>query len=162
MESSTTPDGWQRGVDAEADLALLSRARSSVVVDQTLDFGPWWYAPLLATLIGAATLMGESAAGRWNFAFAGAALLCGALVAGHDYGRRAVHARPSMRTAVVVAPIVIGIFGLLVGWGTALSTMGYDRFVPRWGLLFWAGTTCLLLLVRHLLHSVRRRRLPAA
>ena len=45
-------------VDPAADLALLGRARRSVDVDQALDFGPAWYAPLLALMVAGLSLAG--------------------------------------------------------------------------------------------------------
>lgn len=43
-------------IDPLAQLSLLDRSRRAVEYEAFLNFGPWWYAPLFATMIGASTL----------------------------------------------------------------------------------------------------------
>ena len=88
--SSTSPI-----VDPAADLELLDRAKSTVPIDEFLDFGPWWYAPLLATLIGGLSLFGADVDSGWNLAAGVVAVAAGGVVAIHDFKRRAVRSRPS-------------------------------------------------------------------
>lgn len=144
--------------DAAADLDLLSRAKASVHTDLILDFGPWWYAPLLATTVGGLTLFGQAMNTASSLVFGAVALLAGGFMSVHDFRRRPVKSRPSMRGAgflvamVIVSWIVVGL------WGTAVSSLGYERFMPGYALLGWALTTAFFLVVRSGLYAIRRRR----
>jgi len=144
-------------VDPAADLALLGRARRSVDVDQALDFGPAWYAPLLALMVAGLSLAGpgEGAVqvGGWVVGVSAAVL-----VAGHDQRRRRIRGRRSIRSAAFVLGQVICCWAIIAAWGTAISSMGVDDFVPWPALGAWAATTVVFLAIRALLVRVRRRR----
>lgn len=146
--------------DPAADLALLKRSKASVGIDQILDFGPWWYAPLFATGIGGMTLFNQPSAGDWSFAYAAVGLLSLLALGTHDFRRRKVRQRTSWRTFTLSIPIVLGAIVLIALWGTAVSTMGYERFVPGPALGAWVLTTGFLLAVRAALHRLRARRGP--
>ena len=144
--------------DPAADLELLDRAQASVELDQVLDFGPWWYAPVLAAFVAATALFVQdtsSTASRivWAVAFG-----AGAYVAWHDYRRRGVRSRPSTRAFAMRAPIALAAFALLMLWELTISTVGYGRFVPGYAVLGWLLTTVLLLGLRSGLHALRNRR----
>lgn len=55
-------------------------------------------------------------------------------------------------------PFVLGAFVLIGLWGTAVSAIGYDDFVPGWALVGWLLTTVLLLGVRSVMKALRERR----
>lgn len=164
MESTSTPQPSQppppRRVDAAADLKLLSRAKSEVEIDQFLDFGPWWYAPGLATVIAGGTLFAESLNNNWNVVMGLAALGAGTAVIIHDYRRRGVRVQRSSRSFKLSAVVVVLMY-LIVGlWGTAISSVGYERFVPGYAVLGWVITSLFFLGIRQVLMEVRRRRAP--
>lgn len=145
-------------VDPASDLALLKRAKSSVALDQVLDFGPWWYAPLLATLIGGLTIFGNDVSEGTNRIAGVVAVIAGALVAWHDYRRRPVRPKPSRRSAPLVAVVVVGLFVVMSLWGTAVSSTGFDRLFPGYAAVGWLLTTAVLLGVRSVLHVARKKR----
>ena len=145
-------------VDPAADLELLNRARLLVDDDQFLDFGPAWYAPALATVVAGLSLFGRAFDDYWNIAAGLAALGAGAAVSLHDYRRRAVRQRASKRGAVFVGLIVLTCWAIAAAWGTATSTIGYDRFVPGFAVLGWLLTTALLLVIRAGLSNIRTRK----
>lgn len=149
---STNPEENQ--IDPEADLALLERARASLEVDLALDFGPWWYAPLAAAAVGTATLATQAGS---RLALVVVVVVCLALAV-HDRQRRPVRPRPSARSATLMLPFVLGAFVLIGLWGTAVSAIGYDDFVPGWALVGWLLTTVLLLGVRSVMKALRERR----
>ncbi|NNE94628.1 MAG: hypothetical protein HKN24_01210 [Acidimicrobiales bacterium] len=143
-------------LDPQADLALLERARASVEFDQALDFGPWWYAPLAAAAIAAATLFSQDG----SSGMLGLVMIACLMLAAHDRHRRPVRPRPSARSAMLIVPFGLGTFVLIGLWGTAVSSIGYDDFVPGWALLGWILTTALFLGIRAILSLVRDRRAP--
>ncbi len=146
-------------LDPAADLDLLDRARSVVEVDQVLDFGPWWYAPLLATMIGGLTLFGHDVTGFGTATAAGVvALLAGGILAVHDYRRRSVRLRRSARGAGFLGLFVLVAWLIIGAWGTAVSSLGYERFVPGYAVLAWMLTTAALLGIRAGLQVIRSRR----
>lgn len=162
MESKHTGPGHRdesRVADPTSDLALLERAKSSIEEDQILDFGPWWYAPLIATLIAGVTLWGQETDGGWNLVAGVVGLLSGGAVAIHDHRRRMVRPRKTVRGAALLAPVVVLTFATMAAWGTAVSTLGYDRFVPGYAVLGWVLTSLVLLGARTLLLTIRRRRI---
>lgn len=161
MEISSTPGHHPSAadpIDPAADLDLLDRAQSVVDVDQILDFGPWWYAPLLAALIGGLTLFGQDVGGIANVAAGVVGVAAGIIVAIHDHRRRAVRLRGSARSAGLLAVIVVLFLVLIGSWGTAVSSLGYERFVPGYAVLAWLLTSMTLLGVRAGFHALRRRR----
>lgn len=132
-----------------------------VDLDAALDFGPWWYAPLLATSIGGLTIFGRDVVDVTNIAIGGLALVALAVVAVHDHRRRKVRLPMGQglgRSAVLHGLIVIVVLVLTGAWGTAISSVGYDRFVPFYAALGWALTTAVLLGIRVLFTVLRRRR----
>lgn len=147
-------------VDAAADLELLDRAKSRVDIDQFLDFGPWWYAPLLATVLGGFSLFGQDFSNLWNILFAVAGLAAGCAVSIHDFRRRAVRLRPTRRSAAFVVFIVVISWMMVAAWGTAISSLGYERFVPGYAALAWGLTSAAFLGIRAALMAIRRQRAP--
>ena len=145
-----------RPADPAEDLELLERARSLVDVDQLLDFGPWWYAPLLATMIGGLTLFGHDIDDLGNVAAGVAAVAAAAVVAIHDYRRRKVRLRRSARGLAFLGLITALCWLLIAAWGTALSSLGYDRFVPGYAFLAWTLTSIALLVIRNGSQMIRR------
>lgn len=147
-----------RKVDPAADLAVLRRAKESVDIGQVLDFGPAWYAPMVATMLAAITLFGQEFVGDWSFVYAAVGIGTGAIVSVHDFRRRKVRQRPSVRSAAATIPIVLGSFVVLAAWGTAVSSIGYERFMPGYAVVGWLVTTGLLLAVRSVLNGLSSRR----
>lgn len=161
METTPTPEGRpsaSRPIDPAADLDLLDRARSVVDLDQMLDFGPWWYAPLLATMIGGLTLFGQDVSGVTNVAAGVVALLAAIIVAAHDHRRRPVRLRGSARGVGFLGLIIVLCWVIIAAWGTAISSLGYERFVPGYAALAWILTSMALLGIRLGFRAVRRRR----
>lgn len=164
MESTSKADSGTsspRSVDPAADLALLGRAKSVAHLDQFLDFGPWWYAPMLATTIGGLMLFGQAVGNLfWNGAIGLVAVMAGALVTVHDYRRRAVRSGPSTRGAGFLGLIVVLCWLIIAAWGTVISSLGYERFFPGYAVGGWALTTLVFLGVRAILLAIRSRRAP--
>lgn len=130
-------------------------------VDVFLDFGPWWYAPGLATMIGGLTIYSQDVSSAANIATAVVAGVISVVLAAHDYRRRSIRVgvgRPSGRSAILVGVILLVCWILLAAWGTAISSLGYERFIPGYAALAWVLTTGFLLGVRALLSVLRRRR----
>lgn len=144
--------------EASADLATLDRAKTSVDIDQVLDFGPTWYAPFFATMIAAVTLFSQPGAGDWSFVYATVGIVTGTTISVHDFRRRKVRQRPSVRSFVTTVPLILGSFVVLAAWGTAVSSIGYERLVPGYAIAGWLVTTSLLLAMRAALNAVRVRR----
>lgn len=164
MESTSEPDSDSspsQPIDAAADLELLDRAKSVVHVDQFLDFGPWWYAPLLATTVGGVVLFGQAFTNFfWNGVVGVVAVAAGCVVSVHDYRRRTVRSRRSTRGVAFVGLIVLLCWLIIAAWGTAISSLGYERFVPGYAAVGWVLTSLVLLGVRVVLLAIRRQRTP--
>jgi hypothetical protein len=129
--------------------------------DQLLDFGPWWYAPLIATMLGGATLFTQNPGNLFWHGIAGiVAAVAGVITSAHDSRRRATRTGPSTQGMFYLGLIVVMCWVFLAAWGTAVSTLGEARFVPGYAALAWAVTTLALLGVRSVLSNVRRRRAP--
>lgn len=147
-------------VNPAADLDLLERARSTVPIDEFLDFGPWWYAPLLATLIGGLSLFGADVDNGWSIAAGVVAVAAGGVVAVHDHRRRTVRSRPSKRGVGFLALTLLIMWVIIAAWGTAQSSLGIERFVPVYAALAWVLTSLVLLAIQQALLAIRRRRAP--
>lgn len=147
--------------DPKADLELLERSKSSVAVNDVLDFGPWWYAPLLATCVGGLTLFGAAFGAPANIAFGIAGFGAGGIMAVHDYRRRTVRPKFSRHAFGLLAGIFAIAWVTLGLWGTALSSIGYDDFVPFPAVAAWTLTTVMFLAVRQLCQSILQRRTAA-
>jgi len=158
--ASTPSDDRTRTVDPAADLELLARARSEADIDQFLDFGPWWYAPLLATMIGGLTLFGRGFDTVGSLLILAVALTAGGIVGAHDRRRRAVRLRPTRRGLGFLLIMIAFLWALMAAWGTAASSIDWDTSVPGYAAIGWALTTLTLLAVRTLLDVVRQRRMP--
>lgn len=162
MES--TPSGSDRGaasaIDAAADLDLLNRSKAVIDLDQFLDFGPWWYAPFLATMIGGLTRFGQAFSGVGNIFALVIAAAAGGAVSLHDYRRRPVRARRTLRSFGYLLAIVVISWIIIGAWGTAASSMGYESFFPGWAAVAWLLTTAVLLATRSLLLVLRKRQAP--
>jgi hypothetical protein len=143
--------------DPQSDLELLNRARSAVDVDHVLDFGPWWYAPLLTNCLAGATLFGRLGT-TTSFILGGIGLLSGLVVAGHDFGRRTIRPKFSFRSTAMLAIIVLIVFVILGLWGTAVSSIGAERFLPWYAIAGWLLTAALFLGIRAVSHWLRSRR----
>jgi len=154
METTPQPSD---GFDPQADLDLLDRAKASVGINNTLDFGPWWYAPLLATCVAGCSLFGR--AGALTSALWGVLGLTAAVaMAAHDYRRRTVKPKFSLQSAGLLFGIVIISWAVVAAWGTAVSSTGYERFVPGFAILGWLLTTAVFLLIRQASYAVLARR----
>ena len=140
---------------------LLDRAKSVVELDSFLDFGPWWYAPLLATTIGSLSLWSHDLWSLAGLTLGATTITTAVVVSVHDYRRRLVQANTkSARGAIYLAAIVILVWVIIALWGTAISAIGYDRFVPTFAAVGWVLTCLALLGLRAALISIRQRRLP--
>ena len=144
--------------DPKSDLELLNRARSAVDVDHVLDFGPWWYAPLLTNCLAGATLFGRELGTTTSFILGGIGLLSGLIVAGHDFGRRTIRPKFSLRSTAMLAIVVLIMFVIIGLWGTAVSSVGVEHFLPWYAIGGWLLTTALFLGIRALSHWLRSRR----
>lgn len=144
--------------DPEADLELLERSRSSVAINDVLDFGPWWYAPLLATCVGGLTLFGQEFGAAINIFYGVAGFGAGTIMAVHDYRRRTVRPKFSGKAFGLLAAIFAVTWVTIGLWGSALSSIGYDDFVPLPALAAWALTTAGFLAIRHVCNSVIKPR----
>lgn len=145
-------------VDAEADLALLDRAKRSVAVDQFMDFGPWWYGPLFATMFAGLTLFQAAVGFAQSLMFGAAGLGSATFIAFHDYRRRGVRwpvTHRSIGSLVGVALGVVVTFVVIGLWGTAVSTIGYADFVPWYLMAGWLLTTAFYLGARAFLGRLR-------
>lgn len=151
-----------RSIDPAADLDLLERSRSVIAVDQWLDLGPWWYAPLLATVTAGLTLYYQETNATENRVLGFLALVAGAIIAVHDYRRRSVRLRATPRRAAIelatIVLISVPCLLLVAAWGTAVSSLGYERFVPGYAILAWTLTSVGLLGIRAGVHAIRRQR----
>lgn len=148
METTNADDGdrsLRSDIDPAADLALLHQTQSRVVTQYHLDAGPWWYAPLVATCIAGVSLFGQEFSSSWHQLAGVVGLAAGAMVGWHDHWRRRLRIRPSTRSALIVMPLVLGTFVMMALWGTAISTLGVDRFVPGYAVIAWFLTTAVLL-----------------
>lgn len=144
--------------DPKADLELLNRAKSSVDIDHVLDFGPWWYAPLIASCLAGATLFGQDFTTSTSFVLGGIGVLSGLVVMSHDFGRRTVRPKFSVRSSAMLAAIVLVVFVILGLWGTAVSSIGADRFLPWYAIGGWLLTAALFLAIRTASYWFRNRR----
>ena len=156
MESK--PGGAIPPTDPAADLELLNRSKSIAELDQMLDSGPWWYAPMFATVFGGWTLAAQGLSNSLNVAGLLAGIVAVAVVSVHDYRRRRIWTDPSARSLLLVVPVVLVIWFLSAAWGSAVSTLGYEEFVPGYAVLAWLLTTVFLLGVRFVSLSALRRR----
>lgn len=161
METSSGDLSQSTSAQAAADLRLLERAKSAVQFDEVLDLGPRWYAPMLATMVGGLSLFGQGfSSSFWNAIVGISAVAAGGVMSVHDYRRRTVRSRPSIRGAVAVAVIVLICWAVVAAWGTAISSIGFERFVPTFAIVGWVLTTVFFLAVRAGLNAVRARRAP--
>ena len=144
-------------VDPAADLAMLDRAKSSVDLNPILDFGPWWYAPLFATMLAGLTLFSQPEAGDWSFAYAFVGIATAIALPVHDFRRRKVRSRRSGHSFMIGFPIAMGAFAVVATWGAAVSAIGYERFVPGYAIIGWLITTGLMLVLRALLYATLLR-----
>lgn len=134
--------------DPRSDLDLLQRARSSVDMSHILDFGPWWYAPMLATCIAGLTLFSQTSSFLSAVVIGLLGFGSGAFGAIHDFRRRTVRPKKSIRSTGFMAIIVLTSLFVISLWGTAISSLGYERFFPGYALLGWMLTTAMFLLIR--------------
>ncbi len=147
-------------VDPAADLRLLDRAQAATGLDQALDVGPWWYTPLYAAGIGGITLFAQDMTGVWSVVAGLVGIVALGIVMIHYQRHRTLRARQSARTFLPTLVIVVVVWAVCALWGTAISVIGYDRFVPGYAALAWLITTGVLLAGRAVLLAVRRRRTP--
>ncbi len=144
-------------VDAANDLAILEQARSSVALNPVLDFGPLWYAPAFA-----ATAMGISLAGRVDGAVTSAVFLAIGVIAAiavsfHGIRNLGVLPRTTAKSVLAFVPMLITMWFVFAAWGTAVSTIGEDDFVPFWAALGWVLTTAFFVVVRQVVTAIRDR-----
>lgn len=148
-------------IDPEEALKLLADSKASVPVNDLLDFGPWWYAPMLATSIGGLTLFGRGWDVTFNVLCGIAGFGCGIYMAVHNYRSRKVRPRPTVRSAGTLM-IVVLISWIVIGlWGTAASTLG-DDFLPWPAVGCWLATVAFFLGVRKMSYALLDRRMAVA
>ena len=133
MESKSSRRG--RPTDPAADLELLNQSKAVVELDHFLDFGPWWYAPMWATAVGGGTLAAQGLGNFLNVAGLLAFVVAATVVSVHDYRRRRVWPDSSARSLLLAIPVLLGIWFLVAAWGTAISTLGYEVFVPGYAAI---------------------------
>lgn len=151
-------DNSNNVVDPGADLAIISRAQRELALEDFLNFGPLWYAPALATLIGGLSMFGRDFNDNWSVLYGAAAVLAGLTMAVHDYRRRRVRPKFSLRSAMFVVVVIVICWVVSGLWGTAISTISYEDFVPTYAIVGWLLTTAFFLLVRASLGLARSRR----
>ena len=155
------PTGEPLGYPAK-DLTLLNQSRQSVIADYQLDFGPWWYVPLLAALFPAACIWL-----RGEFGWVGVVVGIGAVtsfvaVVAHDSRRRRVRARwtpPSQRNRRGVVLMFLMNFVLISGWIRASLWLA-DASAPGFlaGMAIgWGLSVAVLTVVRMLVRRERER-----
>ena len=153
----TTPD-----IDPTADLELLKRASSSVGINHSLDFGPSWYAVALSTCLAALTVFGQDTRSTTGIVAAVIGFGAGGAMVVHDLRRRRVRPKASGAGAAMTLAILVLCWVVVGLWGTAISSIGLDRFLPGYLVLGWGLTTALFLGVRHLSYRrLARRRILA-
>lgn len=145
-------------VDPIADLATISSAKRNVAVDDFLNFGPWWYAPALATLMGGLSLFGQDFTDRWSVVYGAIGVLAGAIMAVHDYRRRRIRPKGSPVAFLLLIAMLVITWIAIGSWGTAISTIGYEDFVPTYAIISWMLTFAFFLVIRSCLHLIRQRR----
>jgi len=155
METTSNAGG---SFDPQADLDLLDRAKSTVHINNTLDFGPWWYAPLLATCVSGLTLFGHAATTLSSILYLVAGSLAGAIMGIHDYRRRTVRPKFSMQGAGLIVGIFIITWAMISLWSVAVYSVGYDRFMPGYAILGWLLTTVAFLVIRQASYALLARR----
>lgn len=148
------------GYDPAEGLALLSQSRKNVVASQQLDFGPWWYVPVLAFVFPAMHTF------IWSGGLLGTVLglfgiggLVGVFV--HDMQRRRVRAKwvsPAKRNRVGNIVGITTNFCLIFGW-IQLSDLARDRPVDNLviAVVGYIATLVVLVTSRHLLLRERRK-----
>ncbi|MEM9654085.1 MAG: hypothetical protein AAGA65_18470, partial [Actinomycetota bacterium] len=141
MESN----GTHTTVDPQADLDLLERARAAVDLDHALDFGPWWYAPLLATCLGAASLANQDFGNGTGLVFIAVGAMTGVVLMAHDFGRRKSCPRFSVRAAAITLVAAAVVLGIMALWGAAVSAVGTDGFLPVYAAVGWVFSTAVFL-----------------
>lgn len=157
-------------VDPLAHLALLKRSRSAAEYEDFLNFGPWWYAPSLATIIGGMTLWlaepVEIGFGLFEsptrIVYLLAALMSTLAVCVHWFRNRELKSKPTKNSFVLGCVAVLVTWVIIAAWGTAVSTIGYEDFVVVWAAVAWAITTTFFLVVRSGLDRIRSNRRVAA
>ena len=150
------PVGGRQPVDPEADLDLLHRAKASVSLEYLCDFGPWWYAPLLASCIATGTLfvqdrIVQDTITSMSWAYGAVGVAAWLAMRRHDASRRKIQPKwsaPTGRSGWLAAGVIVSAWVVVALWGSAVSTLGYDRFVPFYAALGWVLTTALLLGIR--------------
>ena len=165
MTSATPPTsgaGDPLGYDPADGLALLNQSQETVVVLQQLDFGPWWYVPVLSLAYPAifGWISGES--GVLGVVFAVVAVVGGCLVAIHDRRRRGV--RLSWESRVSRSGRAMGIMFATNFVLIAASLQTSYLFDGRDGLsligisvIWWVGSIVVLSIARAALHRERAK-----
>ena len=132
-------------------------------MEQLTDFGPWWYGPLFSTMIAGLTLFQGATGFVQTVLFGLIGFASAAVMAIHDYQRRAVRwpaLHRSVGSAVGVVVAVLWILVVMAVGGTVLSTIGYRDFVPVYLAVGWLLTTALYLALRAVFQRVRAGRMP--
>lgn len=151
------PEETPPDIDPTADLELLKRA-SSVGINHSLDFGPWWMAVALATCIACLTLFGQEMRSTVGIAAAVVGFGVGIATIAYDLRRRRVRPKASAGGAASMAVIVLVTYVVAGLWGSAISRLGVDRFLPGYFLLGWALTAAFFLGVRAVSYAILARR----
>ena len=154
------------GYDPAEGLALLSQSRKNVVVDQQLDFGPWWYVPVLALFYAAVFAWMVSGTGATVLVCTALAVagLCGVIA--HDRRRRGVRpgwpsplGRSGRGTTIFLVMSTVLNGGLIIGSGEASRWFRSQESASllALSLLMWIFATAVLSITRFALHRERDR-----
>ncbi len=155
---NTKSGGSPPPFDPESHLSILEEAQKVVADEYALDFGPSWYAPVLATMIGGLTLFNNAQSELTNLLYLGAAGLATVVYVVHGSRRTSIRPRTTGRGFAGIVFVCVVLLAVVIAWGTAISTIGYEDFVPVWATVGWLATTALFLGIRLALKAVRNRR----
>ena len=150
------------GYDPAEGLALLHQSQETVLVDQQLDFGPWWYVPVLGFLYPALFTWIWGELGGLGAIIGVTAISVAALTLVHDRRRRGARvswAIPSKRNGRGMAIMFAMNFVTTFGW---LQTSFYadDLPVRRYLLVMlvgWLVTMAVIAVARSALLREREK-----
>ena len=154
-------------VDPLSHLALLKRSERAPEYEALLNFGPWWHAPLWATLFCTLTLWvraEDEARGMGPTVFLALSFLAGGVLTHHWYHKRKVQLRP-LPTALGLALSAVSlliIWVLSAAWSVPINILGYQDFLWPWAPIGWALTTVFFLGLRMFFSRIRDSRRVAA
>ncbi len=163
-------------VDPLSHLALLKRSKSAPEYEELLNFGPAWYAPLVATAIGASALFAADIGASTTQvssdpvvfetsghpAYLVAIVVSLVFLGAHYYRNRVVRPKATKTSVALMLVAIAVVIAIAAVWHTAVVVIGYDDFVIGGAVLAWALTTGFFLALRAGLDRVRLSRRVAA